>query len=80
MKTIQRNTEVVSVSLSKETARKLDSLSENRGQSKSALVASLIDKWDEEDRWQKIYQKGAKTAKKFKITSEEDIERILHEA
>jgi hypothetical protein len=46
--------------------------------SRSAFIASLIDKEAENARWEKIYKKGEETAKKFKITSEEDIDRILH--
>lgn len=28
--------------------------------------------------WVNLYKKGAETAKKFKITSEKDIDKILH--
>lgn len=80
MKNIIRNTEVISVSLSKSTAQKLDRERIMRGQSRSALIASLIDQAFEDQRWQRIYKLGEKTAKKFGITSEEDIDRILHEA
>ena len=78
MKNITRNTEVVSVSLSKVIADKLENTRRLRGQSRSAFIASLIDKEAEEVRWQKIYKRGQETAREFKITSEEDIERILH--
>lgn len=80
MKNIVRNTEVVSVSLPKSTAKKLDEERTVRRQSRSALVASLIDQAFEDDRWQRIYKLGEKTAKEFGITSEEDIDKILHEA
>lgn len=76
--TIPRNTQVVSVSLPRQLARKLERTRKARGQSRSAFIASLIDKEAEETRWQRIYKKGQETAKKFKITSEEDIDRILH--
>ncbi len=78
---IQRvTTHVVSISLPKKVAEKLDRTRSLKGQSRSAFVASLIEKDTEDQRWQIIYKKGAETAKKFKITSEEDIDRILHEA
>lgn len=80
MKNIIRNTEVISVSLSKSIAQKLDRERIMRGQSRSAFIASLIDQAFEDQRWQRIYKLGEKTAKKFGITSEEDIDRILHEA
>lgn len=78
MTQILRNTEVISISLSKKVATKLEKARKARGQSRSAFLASLIEKEAEEARWQKIYIKGQDTAKKFKITSEEDIDRILH--
>lgn len=78
MKNIQRNTEVISVSLPKSVAQRLEEARKQRGQSRSAFVASLIDQMAEEQRWQNIYRKGTKTAKVMGITSEEDIDRILH--
>lgn len=80
MKNIVRNTEVVSVSLPKNTAKKLDKERLARGQSRSAYVTSLINQIAEDQRWERIYKRGQKTAKDFKITSEDDIDRILHEA
>lgn len=80
MKNIQRSTEVISISLPKKTAQKLEKARKQNGQSRSAFISSLIDQTTEEQRWEKIYAKGAQTARQFKITSEEDIDRILHEA
>lgn len=80
MKNIQRNsTEVISISLPKPVIKKLERERSVRGQSRSAFVASLIDQVSEQERWQRIYKKGQETASAFKITSEEDIDRILHE-
>lgn len=76
--TIIRSTQVVSISLPKRVARDLERTRKARGQSRSAFIASLIEKDAEEARWQRIYKKGQETAKKYKITSEEDIDRILH--
>lgn len=80
MKIIQRNTEVISVSLSPNKLAKLESERKKKGQSRSAFISSLIDRISEEERWQRIYKRGEKTAKMFGITSEEDIDRILHGA
>lgn len=79
MKNIQRTTEVISVSLSKPVAQKLETARKREGQSRSAFIAKLINRLFEEDRWQRLYKIGQKTAKKFKITSEDDIDRLLHE-
>lgn len=80
MKNIQRSTQVISISVPQNVARKLDQARNLRGQTRSAFIASMIDQQTEDQRWQRIYAKGQKTAKKFKITSEEDIDRILHES
>lgn len=77
---IQRTTHVISVSLPRKVALKLEQEREKSGQTRSAYISSLIDQATEEKRWQGIYKLGEKTARRFKITSEEDIDRILHEA
>ena len=79
MKTITRNTEVISISLPKDVAQKLEQARQIRGQSRSAFIASLVSQITEEERWQRIYKRGEKTARELKITSEDDIEQILHE-
>lgn len=78
MTVIARNTKVVSVSLPNSAMRLLEKTRKSKGQSRSAFITSLIEKEAEEARWQRIYAKGQVTAKKFKITSEDDIDRILH--
>ena len=79
MKRIIRNTEVISISLPKEIAFRLEEARKRQGQSRSAFITSLIERISEDERWEALYKKGAETARKFKITSEEDIDRILHE-
>ena len=76
---IQRTTHVISISLPKKTAQKLEKGRGISGQSRSAFISSLIDQSISDERWQRIYGLGEKTARQFKITSEEDIDRILHE-
>ncbi|KKQ76761.1 hypothetical protein A3A54_01900 [Candidatus Curtissbacteria bacterium RIFCSPLOWO2_01_FULL_39_62] len=80
MKNIVRNTAVISISIPKTTAEKLERERKDRGQSRSAFITSLIDQVAEDQRWQRLFKKGEETARKFGITSEDDIDRILHEA
>ncbi|OGM28505.1 hypothetical protein A2962_00805 [Candidatus Woesebacteria bacterium RIFCSPLOWO2_01_FULL_39_61] len=79
MTQIVRKTKVVSISIPPKTAAKLDEVRKKKGQSRSAFITSLIEKEVEDERWETIYKWGRETAKKFKITSEDDIDRILHE-
>lgn len=76
---IQRTTHVISISMPQKVALKLEKSRQHSGQSRSAFISSLINDVSEKERWQRIYQRGAKTAGDFKITSEDDIDRILHE-
>ena len=80
MKNIVRNTAVISISIPKTTAEKLERERKDRGQSRSAFITSLIDQVAEDQRWQRLFKKGEETARKFGLTSEDDIDRILHEA
>lgn len=77
---ISRKTEVISISLPPTLVEQLEKLRERFGQSRSAFIAFLINRYSEDSRWNAIYEKGARTARKFSIKSEEDIDRILHEA
>ncbi len=64
----------------KNAFKKLEKARKRNGQSRSAFIVSLVNQLAEEERWQRIYQRGQLSARQFKITSEEDIDRILHEA
>ena len=80
MTNIQRaTTEVISVSLPKPTVKKLEKVRKLRGQSRSSYLAHLIEKEVERDRLERIFKKGREVARKLKITSEDDIDRIIHE-
>lgn len=76
---IQRNTQVISISMPQEVVVKMEKNRSLSKQSRSAFISSLISNSFNEQRWQRIYQMGTKTAQEFKITSEDDIDRILHE-
>lgn len=80
MTMIQRSTDVISVSLPKKISQKLEKARKRNGQTRSAYIVSLIERLGEEERWSRIFARGEKTAQEFKITSEDDIDRILHEA
>lgn len=79
MTNIQRSTtEVISVSLPKPIVKKLEKARSLRGQSRSSYLANLIEKQTERERWERIFKKGHEVARKLRITSEDDIDRILH--
>ena len=74
---ITRTITVVSVSLPPPLVRQLDALRKKAGTSRSSIVASLIKRYAMEKQWKQLRSWGEETAKKFHITSEDDIARIL---
>jgi len=80
MTQIVRKTQVISVSLPKETVNKLETVRSKRGQSRSAFLKFLVEREAEDQRWEKLYKYGRKIGRRMKITSEDDIDRILHES
>lgn len=79
-KTIKRSTKVVSVSLDNTTYTLLQKLIRETSQSTSSLIASLIRKKSFEESWGQIRQWGSVSAKKLKLTSEEDVYKLLGDA
>lgn len=79
-KTIKRSTKVVSVSLDAMTYSLLQKLIRETSQSTSSLIASLIRKKSFEESWGQIRQWGSVSAKKLKLTSEEDVYKLLGDA
>ena len=79
-KTIKRKTKVVSISLDPDTLAVLDRLRRNTRQTRSAFFSSLVERYTWDEEWAYLRKVGEKTAKKLKITSEEDVYRIMGDA
>ena len=77
---IQRNTQVVSVSLDPKIVKMLDALKKKYGQTRSSAMAALIKKEALREEWESITAWGKETSKKFGFTSEEDVYRFLGDA
>lgn len=74
---VSRTSKVVSVSLTPEVYRLLEKIVKREKKSRSALFKEMIRKYSEDKRWEEIYAWGEATARKFKITSEEDVLRLI---
>lgn len=79
-KQISRKTAVVSLSLDPTILAKLDSLRKKTGQTRSSFFSTLVEKYDWDEQWTYLRKIGEKTAKRFKITSEEDVYRMMGDA
>jgi len=79
-KPISRTTKVVSVSLDKDTYAMLAAIINQYGGSTSSLIASLIRQKSFTDYWATMRHWGRQSAKNLKITSEDDVYRLLGDA
>jgi len=72
----------MSVSLPPEMVKEVERLAAIEKKSKSQLFRDMFELYEEmqrERRWQNVRQAGSRAAKRLGITSEEDIERLIHE-
>lgn len=78
-----RTTEVLSFSLPPQLAKEVESLAKRQRMTKSQLLREMImvyESYLEEKRFEELQRYGKRKAKEIGVTSEEDIERIIHEA
>lgn len=77
-----RTTKTITISLPPKLAKEVEKLAKNEKKTKSQLFRDMIAIYEEyvaEKEWQEIRRYGEQTAKKLGITSEKDIEKIIHE-
>lgn len=72
-----RISKVVSVSLTPAVYEMMEKIRRQENKSRSELFKEMIRKYNEDKRWEKIYAWGEATARKFRITSEEDVLRLI---
>ena len=77
VKTIKRNTKVVSISLNPEAWAMLNEIKEKKGLNTTSIFTWLIKKESLASRLEELREIGRKTAKKFKITSEGDVYKMM---
>lgn len=78
-----RITKTLTVSLPPKVFDEVDRLAKVERKTKSELFRTMLGVYEDyldEKRWKKLRKIGAETAIKFDITSEEDIERLVHES
>ncbi|OGM13963.1 hypothetical protein A3D84_02530 [Candidatus Woesebacteria bacterium RIFCSPHIGHO2_02_FULL_42_20] len=79
-KQIKRKTKVVSISLDPEVLVLVDKLRKEDSQDRSSFINSIVKKQALWQEFKKLQEYGREKAKKFKITSEEDVYRIMGDA
>lgn len=78
-----RITKTLTISLPPRVYDEVDKLAKIEGKTKSELVRDMIRVYEDsldEKRWRRFRRLGQATARRLNITSEDDIERVVHEA
>lgn len=78
-----RTTKTLTVSLPPKVFEEVERLTKEERKTKSELFRSMLNVYEDyldEKRWKRLKKVGAQTSKNFNITSEEDIERLVHES
>ncbi len=74
-----RKTKILNISLSKELYEEIEKVSKVESRTKSDLIREAFRQYYANKKWSEIRAWGDKTARKFRIRDEEDIDRMLHE-
>lgn len=80
---MSRVTKTLTVSLPPQMYEEVERLAKQERKTKSELFRDMISAYEDyldERRWRRLRRLGKETAKRLNITSEEDIERLVHEA
>lgn len=78
-----RITKTLTVSLPPRLLKEVEKLAKEQQKTKSELFRDMIGVYEDyldEKRWHRLRRLGRQTAKRLNITSEKDIERLVHEA
>jgi CopG family transcriptional regulator/antitoxin EndoAI len=78
-----RVTKTLTISLPPQVYDEVEKLARLEQKTKSELVRDMIRVYEDtldEKRWRRLRRLGQATARRFNISSEADIERLVHEA
>jgi len=78
-----RTTKTLTVSLPPDIFDEITSLARIERKTKSELFRDMVRVYEDqldEARWKKLRQLGKATARKYRLTSAKDIEKLIHEA
>jgi len=78
-----RTTRTLTVSLPPQIYDEIERLAKLERKTKSELFRDMVKRYEDhldEERWLRLKRLGRATARKYRLTSEKDIERLVHEA
>ncbi len=80
---MSRTTKTLTVSLPPAVFEEIVRLAKLEGKTKSELFRDMVKVYEDhldEERWQRLRRLGRATARKYRVTSAADIEKLIHEA
>ncbi|MEW5901359.1 MAG: ribbon-helix-helix protein, CopG family [Acidobacteriota bacterium] len=78
-----RTTKTLTVSLPPQTYEEIERLAKLERKTKSELFRDMVRIYEDHldnQRWKRLKRLGRATARKFRLRSEADIEKLVHEA
>jgi CopG family transcriptional regulator/antitoxin EndoAI len=78
-----RTTKTLTVSLPPQIYEEIERLAKLERKTKSELFRDMVRVYEDhldEERWKRLKRVGRATARRYRLASEEDIERLVHEA
>jgi metal-responsive CopG/Arc/MetJ family transcriptional regulator len=78
-----RTTKTLTVSLPPQIYEEIERLARLERKTKSELFRDMVSVYEDhldEERWVKLRRLGNATARKYRLSSERDIEELIHEA
>ncbi len=78
-----RNTKTLTVSLPPQIYEEIERLARLERKTKSELFRDMVKLYEDhldEERWKRLRRLGRATARKYRVSSEQDIEKLVHEA
>ncbi len=78
-----RTTRTLTVSLPPQIYDEIERLARLERKTKSELFRDMVKVYEDhldEERWLRLKRLGRATARKYRLTSEKDIEKLVHEA
>jgi CopG family transcriptional regulator/antitoxin EndoAI len=79
---MSRITKTVTISLPPQIYKEIEEMAKLEQKTKSELFRDMIKVYEDflyEKRWRRLRKVGREISKKFDITSEEDVEKIVHD-
>lgn len=78
-----RTTKTLTVSVPPQIYEEIERLAALERKTKSELFRDMVKVYEDhldDERWKKLRRLGRATAKKYRLSSEKDIEKLVHEA